>query len=143
MEQKKQYRAGVIPFYVEDSTVYMMFMKPTKYIDDEQHKFQIAKGKVDPGESMEKAAFREAKEELGLLLGNVKQKIDIGVFLGRTHVYLAEVKDKDMFNMPTDETEDVAWMTFDEFKLIGRELHVPVVKVALKTIVDEVVNHAA
>jgi hypothetical protein len=48
--------------------------------------------------------------------------------MGRTSVYVAEIKDKTMFGEPMFETERVEWMTLDQFIADGRQLHVHVVK---------------
>ena len=127
------YRAGVIPFYVEDDEIKMLFMKPS----DPKHggkDFQIAKGKREEGETDEETAFREAREELGLFSGNVIQRTDLGTFLGRTRIFLAEIKDKDMFGDPDDEVSEVKWLTPDKFNSKGRTIHRPVVKAATRKI---------
>ena len=58
------YRAGTIPYVNEGGEIKMMFMIPSnsEYGGDQA---QIAKGKVEDGETTEFAAIREAKEELG------------------------------------------------------------------------------
>ena len=133
MAKELIYRAGVIPFYVEDGEIQMLFMKPS----DPKHggkDFQIAKGKREEDESNEEAAFREAREELGLFSGNVTQRIDLGNFLGRTRVFLAEIDKKDMFGDPDNETGAVKWMTPEKFIESGRSIHRPVVKAARRKI---------
>lgn len=133
MAKELIYRAGVIPFYVEDDKIKMLFMKPSnkKFGGDV---FQIAKGKREEGETDEETAFREAREELGLFSGNVSQRIDLGNFLGRTRIYLAEIEDKGMFGDPCDETEEVKWLSPKEFNSIGRSIHRPIVKAAKRKI---------
>jgi 8-oxo-dGTP pyrophosphatase MutT (NUDIX family) len=133
MAKEVIYRAGVIPFYVEDGEIKMLFMKPS----DPKHggkEFQIAKGKREEGESDEETAFREAREELGLFSGNVIQRVDLGTFLGRTRFFLAEIKDKDMFGDPDDEVSAVKWMTPEKFNSKGRSIHRPVIKAAMRKI---------
>lgn len=136
MDKGKIYRAGVIPFYEQDGEIKMMFMKPSnpKYGGD---CFQISKGKKEEGESDKQAAFREANEELGLFSGNIIQEYDLGNFLGRTRIYLAEIEDPSMFGDCDYETGAVKWMTLEEFKQDGRDLHVPVVKAANRWIADD------
>lgn len=131
--EKKVHRAGTIPYIIEDGQVFMMFMKPSnpEYGGDT---FQIAKGRIEDGEDAQAAAIREAGEELGLFIGNVSLTEDLGVFMGRTTVFLAKVKDRNMFGLPGFETADVAWMTAEEFDMVGRDLHRPVVKAALRRI---------
>lgn len=132
-DKKLVYRAGLIPYIVEDGIVSMMFMKPsdTMYGGDQ---YQIAKGRVEDGEDNKTAALREAKEELGLFGGNVIRTEEVGVFMGRTTVYVAKIKDKDMFGEPSFETDSVSWMTMDEFLEEGRVLHQPVVMSCYETI---------
>ncbi len=133
MEKEKIYRAGVIPYYVKDGEINMLFMQPSdsKYGGKD---FQISKGKLEKDESNKKAAFREASEELGLFKGNIINNHDLGNFLGRTRLYIAKIKDPGMFGDPHFETGAVKWMKPDEFNKIGRSLHRPVVKAAVRLI---------
>ena len=134
-EVKKVHRAGLIPYIVEDGEIKMMFMKPTAEMAEwSTDTFQIAKGKVEDGETAEGAAIREAHEELGLFRGNVVLAEEVGVFMGRTTVFISKVKNKDMFGLPSDETSDVTWMTEDEFMDSGRDLHKPVVQACVRQI---------
>jgi len=129
MEKEKIYRAGVIPFYVKDGVIQMLFMQPSdpKYGGKD---FQISKGKLEENETDKEAAFREAGEELGLFKGNIINDHDLGNFLGRTRVYVAEIKNPDMFGDPHFETGAVKWMSPAEFDKTGRSLHRPIVKAA-------------
>ena len=121
MNRQKVDRAGVIPFYIdEDDNIKMMF--------------QIAKGKCEEGETEEQTAMREGNEELGLFSGNVTKKHDLGTFLGRTTVFVCEIKDTNMFGDTCDETEETVWWTPEEFDNEGRDLHKPVVKAAVRWI---------
>lgn len=97
--------------------------------------FQIAKGRVEDGEDNKTAALREAREELGLFIGNVSVTEELGQFMGRTAVYVAKVKDRALFGEPSFETSEVAWLTAEQFDQIGRDLHRPVVKAAYRKIV--------
>lgn len=132
-EKKLVFRAGTIPYIVENGKVLMMFMKPSnpEFGGDT---FQIAKGRVEDGEDSKTAALREAKEELGLFIGNVSLVEDLGSFMGRTSVYVAKIKDRGMFGEPGFETSEVAWLTPEEFDHIGRDLHRPVIKAAYRKI---------
>ena len=121
---------------VEDDEIKMLFMKPSNPKFGGKS-FQIAKGKQEDGESDKETAFREASEELGLFNGNVIHKHDLGNFLGRTRIYIAEIEDPDLFGEPDDETRAVKWMTPDEFTSVGRDLHRPIVKAAKRWIVKE------
>lgn len=129
---EKIYRAGVVPFYVDKSIVYMLFMKPSdpKYGGGS---FQIAKGKREDDESDESAALREGFEELGLLQENIEELINAGSHLGRTTVFLAKIKNKDNFVKYHFETEETRWLSLEEFEEIGRSIHVPVIRQIVNT----------
>ncbi len=133
MGKKKVERSGVLPYYIEDGDIKIMFMKPSnaKYGGAE---FQMAKGKHEPGESAKEAGMREANEELGLFKGNVEHTKNLGVFLGRTTVFVCKIKDPDMFGDCCDETDETKWMTPEEFQKEGRDLHKPVIKAAVRYI---------
>ena len=135
MSRKKIERSGVIPYCLEDDQIKILFMKPSdpKYGGDV---FQIAKGKHEEGETPEEAGLREATEELGLFTENIVSTHELGKFLGRTHMFVCEVKDPspDQFGDPCFETGATKWMTPDEFYKEGRDLHVPVVKAAVRFI---------
>lgn len=125
MSKKKIPRAGFIPFYLEDGEIYVMTMKPSdsRYGGD---KFQLAKGKVESGETSQFAAEREASEELGLKRDNLKNSVYLGRFLGYTDVFYGEVIDKDDFGKTTYETKEARWMPLAEFLKVGRSIHIPI-----------------
>ena len=77
---------------------------------------------------------KSINEELGLFKGNIVQLTELGEFMGRTTVFIAKIKDKDMFGEPHFETEETKWLTAEEFQKIGRDLHKPVVKAAVRKI---------
>jgi 8-oxo-dGTP pyrophosphatase MutT (NUDIX family) len=124
---RKAPRAGYLPYYVEDGKLYIMFMKPSDsaYGGD---RFQIAKGKVDPGETAEVAAKREAHEELGLKTSNLDTDEHFGTFLGYTELYFGRVKDREDFDPFDYETGETKWIEVSEFCKIGRSLHIPIIK---------------
>lgn len=132
-DKKLVYRAGLIPYVVEDNKIKMMFMVPSS-AEYGGTAPQLAKGKVDEGEDTKTAAIREAREELGLFSGNLIFVEELGNFMGRTTIYYGKVKNKDVFGQPSFETSDVKWLTLDEFLETGRELHRPVVKAAYRAI---------
>lgn len=129
--KNKVFRAGIIPYMIEDGGLVMLFMRPSNP-DFGGDTFQIAKGKYEEGEQALQAALREGEEELGLFSGNINQIHALGTFLGRTEFFLAEIKDKDMFGDPHFETKEVKWMPPDQFYKEGRDLHKPVVKAAVR-----------
>ena len=88
-------------------------------------------GHIDAGESFEKAAIRETKEEIGLSLS--KSELEkIGVFLHESeyfdgkikdnefhHVYIAELKsDFDQLTPQPNEVEALKLVSFDEFNTL-------------------------
>ena len=132
--KKKIYRAGLIPYYIKNDEIFMLFMMPSdaKFGGRE---FQIAKGKVEPGESNEAAAIRESGEELGFTMLNADGNVtSLGNFLGRTAMFLCKIKRKDMFSDTDKETAKTKWMTEHEFSKVGRDLHKPVIKAAIRKI---------
>lgn len=133
MAKKKIERSGVLPYYIDEGQIKILFMKPSnpKYGGSS---FQMAKGKHEEGEGPEEAGLREAGEELGLFKGNIERTHKLGNFLGRTHVYVCKIKDTDMFGDFCDETAETKWMTPEEFQAEGRDLHKPVVKAAVRYI---------
>lgn len=130
--KNKLYRAGLLPYVVEGGKIKFLFMKPAdfRYGGDA---FQIAKGKIEDGETSEIAAIREAEEELGLIRSNIDNPIFIGEYLGRTSFFIARVIDKNKFNPPHFETGETIWMALDEFQHEGRYIHIPIVEAALRT----------
>lgn len=129
----KLYRAGFLPYKWKDNQIQFLFMKPadTRYGGD---KFQIAKGKIEAGESSLQAALREASEELGLISTNLHRIDLLGEYLGRTTIYVGRVKDEGLFTQPHFETDVTAWMSVDEFEKAGRDLHVPILHSAVRLI---------
>jgi 8-oxo-dGTP pyrophosphatase MutT (NUDIX family) len=134
--KKILYRAGMIPYLIEDGEVLMMFMKPseTLYGGDQ---FQLCKGVVEDGEDNRTAALREGAEELGLRDENIESTTELGNFLGRTTVYVSKVKNKTNFDEPHYETDEVAWFTCDQFLKVGRDLHKDIVQLADQVIRKE------
>lgn len=134
MPKTKYTRAGVIPYIrLPEGEVKMLFMRPSdaRYGGNQ---FQIAKGKVEPDEHFSDAAFREAFEELGLIPENIIHQQYFGVVLGKTHLYLAEVRDANNFADTTFETAETKWLTLQEFEDCGRSLHKEIVRSVYKTI---------
>jgi 8-oxo-dGTP pyrophosphatase MutT (NUDIX family) len=136
MSKKIQYRAGLIPYCIDDKRIQMMFMYPTDTNRGSAY-YQIAKGKVEDGETFEEAAIREAGEELGFSILNLDgELVPLGTHLGRTEFYMCKIKNKSMFTETTSETEKTTWMTPEEFDEVGRPLHKPIIKLASRKIVE-------
>lgn len=131
--KQKIYRAGTIPYTIENSIIKMLFMVPSdsKYGGDCP---QIAKGKQEEDEDLSETAIREAEEELGLKRGNILNLFKIGTFLGRTEVYAAKVLNPGDFGEHNFETKHTIWLSIDEFLTIGRDLHKQVVLEAYECI---------
>lgn len=130
----KTYRAGIVPYYIDDDQhIQMLFFIPSnKKFGGE--KPQIGKGRVEDDEEFVEAALREGNEELGLFKGNIVTIYDLGRFLGRTHVFVCKIDDPDMFGDPGNETKETLWMTPKQFDEDGRELHQPIIKAATRLI---------
>lgn len=131
-----QPRAGFIPYIVEDQQVKMLFMKPSNP-DFGGPEWQIAKGKIDKGESTEQAALREAKEELGLFRGNLEGIELLGTFLKSITIYIGKVNDKELFGVPSFETDGTQWLTLEQFMEQGRGLHKPIIQAAHRRIIKK------
>lgn len=103
----------------------------------------IAKGGIDEGESPEQAGVREAQEELGLRTTNI---VDGTLTLGWQgqlrgmdstydfHVFTCQVDDVLDFDKPDFETEEVVWMTAEEFMHRGRDTQRHIVLACLEKI---------
>ncbi len=125
---EKIYRAGLIPAFRDaDGELHMLFMKPsdTKYGGSD---YQIAKGRIEPGEESYETAIREAGEELGLRTDNMIDVYECGRWLGRTFFYVALIADKEDFGEFHFETASTKWMTPMEFAKNGRDIHREVVR---------------
>lgn len=136
-------RSGMVPCYInKDMQLEMLFMKPA----DPQYggsDYQIAKGKIEVGESPLETAVRESHEELGLTQDNTINTYYCGKFLGRTYIFAALVKSKDEFDpYQVDETASVKWMTLDEFLECGRDIHQEVIECVCKELqsIDHTIN---
>lgn len=140
---KKIWRAGMIPYYINESgEVEMMFMIPSDQTYGGSAP-QMAKGRIEDDEDPREAAVREAKEELGLIPQNIDGDIEyLGVHLGRTHVYTCRVMIRDLFGVFSFETEDVVWLTENEFHKHGRDIHRELAHIvesfAIKKHIDEI-----
>lgn len=131
-----QPRAGLIPYVIEDNQIQMLFMRPSdpRFGTDA---LQIAKGKIDKGETPEHAAIREAQEELGLFKSNIDNVQLLGTFLKSITVYICHVKDKTLFGQPNFETESTEWLTIEQFYEQGRDLHRMIVEEAYQVIREQ------
>ena len=135
-----QLKAGLIPYRKTRRGVFeflFMISSDSKFGGD---KPMISKGGVETNERTVEAAVREAQEELGLRLENLKaspQKIWSGTMRGQDssymlEVFIGEVKNKKDFDIPHYETEATVWMTADKFFKYGRLAHFKLIQAANK-----------
>jgi len=127
-------KAAMLPYVIEDD-IYFLFMKPS----DPNYggsRFQIAKGHVDEGEKTLHAAAREAKEELGIKYSNINKIYALKDFIVKgmaddyiLSVFLAELNNRSI-GAHDRESKEVKFMTYKEFKIIGRRKHSSIVKLA-------------
>lgn len=118
--EQKQLRVGIIPYYFENSRLYIQLMIPSDIAYGGRGP-QMAKGRVDVGESTLAAATREGGEELGLKQSNIKSISHLKAFniTGLTvnyvlEVYLVEVKNKKDFNKPHYETKSARFYEYND-----------------------------
>ena len=135
--KKKFNRPGVIPYYFDERGVLkMLFMRPSDPTYG-GNQFQIAKGKIDDGETNEAAAFREGFEELGLLPENIVSRKYLGTYLNRTSIFICEINNPNKFGPHTYETGETKRLTYHQFESgYGRDIHIPIVGDAAVTITD-------
>ena len=127
-------RAGIIPFFIKEGKIQMLFMKPSDPEYGGSH-WQIGKGGIDEGETPVKAAVREGKEELGLLRNNIDQLFSLGSFWsGYFDLFAAVVKSKKKFVKPHFETKATRWMTWGDWFVEGRREQTKLVAAAYKII---------
>lgn len=126
-------RAGLIPFYVDNNEIKMLFMVPTdnEWIDSVP---QISKGRIEPGEMIMKSAIREAQEELGLKRSNLLRIEPIGQY-SSIMFYVGQINNPDDFDeFDPIETKEIKWLTLEQYLEEGRQLHIPVVRDAIEKI---------
>lgn len=121
------FRAGIIPYFVDNGIIRYNFMKPSDPAYGGPD-WQMAKGRVEDDEGNLSTALREGSEELGLKESNIISVIELGSYLGRTSVFICEVSSMTDFNPFHYETGDVVWLTLAEFEQIGRTIHLPIVR---------------
>jgi 8-oxo-dGTP pyrophosphatase MutT (NUDIX family) len=119
-------KAAFIPYYQDK----ILVCKSSNPMYGGPH-FALCKGNIDLGETVEQAAIREAQEEVGLRVENINGPVKhLGTFLTfgyKLSVYWAEIHDPNAFNEPCWEIAETKWMSWKEFKAVGREKHRPVV----------------
>jgi predicted NUDIX family NTP pyrophosphohydrolase len=133
-------KAGVIPYYFSKGKLFMLFMTPSNPTYGGPL-FQIAKGKVEEGEDVKHAAFREGTEELGLAANNMQNMhhITTQIVSGLDDTYIltlfaTQVTDPTAFGNTDMETGKRAWMTLAQFTKAGRQNQLALVQKASQKI---------
>jgi len=137
IKKYEQHKAGIIPYYIEDNLIYMMFMIPSNPLYGGSQP-QIAKGLLEETEISNNqfidAAIREGTEELGLRIDNIVSVNKIwdkrSIFkksISNFKVYSALIKDKDKFDPFHYETGETVWLTDQNFSKEVRFDHIPIV----------------
>ena len=103
--------------YVVKKDGKFLFVQRSKQKSTLPGAWAFASGTVEPGESVEAAAKREAMEEVGVRVKPIKTFAvrdlpDNGVTL---HFVLCELEDGTPKPVQKDEIQDVAWHGFEEF----------------------------
>jgi 8-oxo-dGTP pyrophosphatase MutT (NUDIX family) len=130
-QRPKREKSGLIPYFVTpNGDIEMLFMvsSDSQYGGPDP---MVSKGRVEHGENPAEGAIREAEEELGLKVSNLKGKpveISKQEMRGMTedytfYCYGVEVKSKEDFGKFHYETKSTHWMTNDEFQKVGRRNH--------------------
>lgn len=118
--------AGTIPYYIDDNNnvyVYLMIPSNPNFGGTQP---QLAKGQIDDGYTVQETAAKEAKEEIGLKLPNLKFFKKLGNFKyidgNVVSVYYGEVKDINDFNTPHWESKWAGWINLTQnFKVVRPE----------------------
>ncbi len=106
---------GVLPFVDED---HVLLVRQYRYVFDENTRWEMPSGGIDPGENVESAAQRELQEEVGYSAGRL---VPVSVYYTSksvcdetAHLYLGY--DLTPSRMKPDETEflETAVFRFDE-----------------------------
>lgn len=131
IENNNVKRAGVIPYRFNDKgevEVYCMIPSDPAYGGSAP---QLAKGKIDRGESAISTAWREGEEELGLKKSNIKDgKLELLGYFNYTGmdvgtdimaVFYGEVIDENDWGQPHYETGWSGWVNLStEFEKLRR-----------------------
>jgi len=135
-EYQKLPRAGFIPYTKNEAGefVYLTMVASNPILGGPRP--MLSKGKIENGESTKECSIREAVEELGLVLENIKGEVhflveDTVVLRSGTYkltLYYAEIKDRWNFDKWGSETEYTEWMTLQDFTEHGRPDHIKYIR---------------
>lgn len=130
-------KAGLIPYIIVDGEPEFLTMTSSDatYGGD---KPMLSKGGIDPGETPEQAAIREAEEELGLRRSNLAGPVKLALsdtirgMQGeyQMDIFYAPVRSKTDFDKPHYETLHTTWMTLEDLRREGRGSHLRFFKAA-------------
>lgn len=134
-------RAGIIPYIIVDGVVKFMMMTPSDPVFGGT-RAQIAKGRIDSGDTPLSTAIKEGSEELGLKSSNfVSPPVHIGIQTVsggfqtyKMVVYAVEVHNTEDFELPQYETRCTGWFTAEQFYQVGRVSHQPILSQVISTI---------
>jgi 8-oxo-dGTP pyrophosphatase MutT (NUDIX family) len=97
-------RVGVLPFVDDDHVV---MVRQYRYVQQENHRWEMPTGGVRPGEKLEDAAQRELMEEAGCRAGTLRwinsYYTSKSVCDETAHLYVG--RDLERVTLPPDETE--------------------------------------
>jgi len=113
---KQRDKSGMIPYYYDNGKLKVLLMKPSDPSFGGT-KFQLAKGGIEPSYSPINNALKEAQEEVGLVLSNVKQVEPINIFKYKQydlHVFACEIFDPNNFSNTDFETGNTKWFTLPD-----------------------------
>jgi 8-oxo-dGTP pyrophosphatase MutT (NUDIX family) len=122
--QSTKQKAGIIPFHIDNKGVLSVLLTKPSDPDYGGSNYQIAKGGIDEGETLEQTALREGIEELGLREYNTIGMLYMGfdnIQDYELHVYLTRVKNRQDFNKPHYETDSTKWFTRNELGNVREE----------------------
>jgi len=121
-------KAGCMPYVIENGIVKGLFVISSNPAFGGSAPM-LVKGHVDSGETVAEAALREAQEEAGLKLSNIKMNTFKqgwqGQITGMTStnpmtIFVVECKTTTDFNKPDYEISSTHWLSWDEYFNIGR-----------------------
>lgn len=140
----KEISAGGVVYRIQEGRLYIQM------IQDRYGKITLAKGKMEPGETVEQTALREVWEETGIT-GSIKEPLEIikyqyrktdeGVIDKEVHYYLIEAVSGEL-HAQVEEIRGVEWLeplvAWQQQKQAGYHNNDSVLRIALKQLGVEV-----
>jgi 8-oxo-dGTP pyrophosphatase MutT (NUDIX family) len=110
-----------------EEKIYFLCMRPSNSKYGGTH-YQFCKGRIDDGETSKSAAIREATEELGINPNYASPLVFVNrVMNGTCDLYICEYN-YNSYPETTEETLHTAFLSEEEFMLIGRDWQKPIAK---------------